>query len=119
MLVDIKFIENRYALILEEAHLSLIDLSNKHLIYSFHPLPHHMLAGSISRPVPRLQLLLSPQFSLLNLPCVVILSKDHSSVSFEDFAGSGAHGFLDLPTDISTILGELDLQWASLAAQTD
>ncbi len=43
VLQDIKFIENRYGLLLEEAHLSLIDLTTRTIIYSFHPLPHHLL----------------------------------------------------------------------------
>jgi hypothetical protein len=44
---------------------------------------------------------------------VVILSKDNPScISFEDFAGSGAHGFVELPSEVSAVLGELDMQWA-------
>ena len=66
------------------------------------------------RTLPRLQLLIPPLFNLSSLPCVLVLSKDHPSISLEDFAGSGAHGFLDLPTDITMILGHLDMDWANL-----
>ena len=46
-----------------------------------------------------------------------MLSKDHPSISLEDFAGSGAHGFLDLPTDITMILGHLDMDWAANSSE--
>ncbi len=41
----------------------------------------------------------------------MVLSKDHAQLTFEDFAGSGAHGFVDLPNHITSVLGELDMSW--------